>query len=547
VASSGRREGQVAERIVARLRERERLDAALDGLRRRVFPDHWALLFGQVAVYSFVVVTVTGVVLSFFYDPSSARVDYDGSYAPLQGVEMSRALESTLDISFELRGGLLVRQLHNWSASLMIASLLLHILRIFFTGGFRKPRELTWIVLFLILFATLAAGLTGTFLPDDLLSGSSLAVLDGALKAIPFVGTWLSHLLFQGRFPSGAIATFYPLHVYVLPAVTAVLMIVNAVIALVHRPAQFPGPGRTEDNVVGRPLPVAAVKSAGLFGVVLGVLIALAATATVNPVWSYGPADPANASAGAAPPWYLAFVDGAQRLTPPGWEFVWLGRTWTLAILVPLAAVTLYLLVAMAYPFVEAWITGDRRRHHLLDRPRNAPTRTAIGVAGASFYGVLWAAAGADIAATHLGLSVDDVITTLRLALVLGPPAAFTVTKRVCLGLQRKDRELVLHGRETGRLVRTHDGGYVELVRPVDTYERWRLVAYEAYEPTGVRPDGRGHGRLRDRARAAVSRWYFEDRVLPVTPRDLDEPALPPATEGRPAIGETRRAVQDHR
>jgi len=534
-------------RIAARLRERARFEGSLDGLRQRVFPDHWALLFGQVAFYSFVVVTVTGVVLWFFYDPSSARVHYDGSYAPLRGVEMSRALESTLEVSLEVRGGLLVRQLHHWSASLMIASLMVHILRIFFTGGFRKPRRPSWIVLFLILFASLAAGLTGAVLPDDLFSGSSLAVLDGALKAVPVVGTWLSHLVFQGQFPSGAIATFYPLHVYVLPAAIALLLLVNAVLAAVHKPAQFRGPGRTEANVVGRPLSVAAVKSGGLFAVVFGVITALAATATVNPVWSYGPADPANASAGAAPPWYLAFVDGAQRLMPPGWEFVWLGRTWTLAILVPLAAITLYLLAAMAYPFFEAWVTGDRRRHHLLDRPRNAPTRTAIGVAGATFYGVLWAAAGADVVATHLSLSVDDVIGTLRVALVLGPVAAFTVTKRVCLGLQRKDRELVLHGHETGRIVRAPDGGYLELHRPLDGYRRWKLVDYQASEPLAVRPDENGRVRRRDRARAAVSRWFSEDRILPATPRELDEPAARPEISDRPDAEETRPAIHGPR
>jgi ubiquinol-cytochrome c reductase cytochrome b subunit len=483
---SGRRTGPVTARVVARLRERPSFEAALGGLRQRVFPDHWALLLGQVAVYSFVVVTVTGVVLWFFYDPSTARVHYDGSYVPLRGVEMSRALESTLDVSFEVRGGLLVRQLHSWSASLMIASLMVHILRIFFTGGFRRPRRPIWVVLFLILFASLAAGLTGAVLPDDLLSGSSLAVLDGALKAVPVVGTWLSHLVFQGHFPSGAVATFYPLHVYVLPAAIAGLMVVNAVLAAVHKPAQFRGAGRTEANVVGRPLSVAAVTSAGLFCLVLGVTAALAATVTVNPVWSYGPADPADASAGAAPPWYLAFVDGAQRLTPPGWEFVWLGRTWTPAILVPIGVVTLYLLAAMAYPFVEARVTGDRRRHHLLDRPRNAPTRTAIGVAGATCYGVLWAAAGSDVLATHLGLSVNDLITTFRVALVLGPVAAFTVAERVCLGLQRKDRELVLHGHETGRIVRTADGGYVEYHRPLAASRRRELVDRDPTEANVV-------------------------------------------------------------
>jgi ubiquinol-cytochrome c reductase cytochrome b subunit len=510
--------------------------------RGRVFPDHWSLLLGHVVVVSFVVCALTGVFLLFFYDPSTTAVQYDGPYSPLQGVEMSRALESTLGISFEVRGGLLMRQLHHWSASLMIAALLLHLLRVFFTGAFRKPRELNWLLLFGILFASMATGLTGHVLPDDMLSGSSLAVLDGILKAIPVVGAWLSSLVFQGEFPAGAITTFYPLHILVLPAIIAVLMLVDGILAALHKPAQFPGPGRTEGNVVGRPFRAAAMKSVGLFFIVFGVLTGIATTVTANPIWTYGPADTGNASAGGGALWYLAFLDGAQRLVPPGWEFVLFNRTWTLAILVPVGVCVLFLVTAMVYPFIERWITGDRREHHLLTRPRHAATRTGIGVAGIVFYGVLWAAAGSDLIALHFSLSIEGIVLTLQVVLILGPVAGFVLTKRICLGLQRKDREIALHGYETGRIVRLPGGEYVEVHHPVDAYERWRLIDHNSYGPLALRPDNTGRIRLRDRVRATLSRWFFQDRILPATALELTTdpgsgpfvPAQEPAQDHQP-------------
>ncbi len=519
------RRSPVVDRVAEWVNDRTQVGKLLQSWRKRAFPDHWSMLLGQVVVASFLVCMLTGVFLVFFYDPSTTSVDYDGSYVPLSGVEMSRAFESTVDISFEVRGGLLMRQLHHWSASMMIATLLLHILRVFFSGAFRKPRELNWLILFGILFASMAAGLTGHVLPDDMLSGSSLAVLDGILKAIPVAGTWLSFLVFQGEFPSGAITTFYPLHVIVLPALIAVLMIGNGVLAALHKPAQFPGPGRIENNVVGRPFRVAAVKSFGLFCVVFGVLTAIAATVTVNPIWTYGPADPGNASAGGGALWYLAFLDGAQRLVPPGWEFVLFDRSWTLAILVPVGVCVLFLATAMIYPFIENWVIGDQRDHHLLTRPRNAPTRTGIGVAGVMFYGVLWAAAGSDVIALHFSLSIEGIVLTLQIALLLGPVAGFVLAKRICLGLQRKDREIVLHGYETGRIVRLPGGEYVEAHAPVDVYERWRLIDHETYQPLLVRPDETGRIRLRDRARAALSRWFFQDRIAPIPAAELHDAA----------------------
>ena len=350
-------------------------------LRARVFPDHWSLLFGQIAFYSFIMIVLSGVVLTTYYEPSVDPVVYDGPYAPLRGVEMSRALDSTMAISFEVRGGLLMRQLHHWATLIMVAAITLHLLQLFFTAGFRRPRRLNWFVVFGLLVITLGAALTGTSLPDDMASGTSLAVLDGVLQATPLVGPEISALLFGGGFPGDVISWFYPLHVIVLPLVLVILFAVGAVLAVRQQPAQYAGPGRTENNVVGRPGTVAAVKSVGMFCFVAGVSILMAATATINPVWLYGPADPANASAGVGPAWYLAFLDGSLRLAP-GWEFVLWGRTFSLAILLPVAACTLFLALVAVYPYIEDRLTGDRGDHHLLERPRNNPTRTGIGVAG---------------------------------------------------------------------------------------------------------------------------------------------------------------------
>ena len=231
--------------------------------------------------------------------------------------------------------------------------------------------------------------------------------------------------------------------------------------------------------MVGRPARVAAVKSVGLFCIVAGVAILMGATATINPVWLYGPADPANASAGVGPAWYLAFLDGSLRLAP-GWEFVWWGKTFSVAVLLPVAVCTLFLALVAGYPFIEERLTGDRRQHHLLERPRDNPTRTGIGVAGVTFYGVLWAAAGADTIAVLFHLSVNSLLHVFQVLLILGPPAALLITRRICLALQESDAHIALHGLETGQVLRLPSGGYVEQHRPVDVYRRWRLVGSSA-------------------------------------------------------------------
>lgn len=512
---------------------------SLRNLRGRVFPDHWSLLFGQIAFYSFVVVFVSGVVLMVPYEPSVEHVVYDGPYAPLRGVSMSRALDSTLAISFEVRAGLLVRQVHHWASLLMVAAIMLHLLRLFFTGGFRRPRRLSWLVVFGLLIVTLGACLTGTSLPDDMLSGSSLAVTDGVVKSIPVIGSDLSALLFGGEFPGDVIARFYPLHVYVLPVVLVGLFIALAVLALKHGPAQFGGPGRTNDNIVGRPAVVAAVKGAGLFCFVVGVALLMGSTATINPVWMYGPAEPANASAGIGPAWYLAFLDGALRLTP-GWEVVWWGRTITLAILVPVALCTLFLALVAVYPFIEDWILGDRSDQNLLDRPRNNPIRTGIGVGGIVFYGVLWAAAGADTMAVLFHLSVNPLIHLFQVLLIAGPPIALVLTYRLCVGLQQRDLEIAVHGMETGRVVRLPDGGYVEDHRPVNPYRRWTLAGSVRAASVPL-PDADPRISPVRRLRARLATYFDQDRL---TPSQADRP-LPLAPE-KQAIGSAAKSSADH-
>lgn len=482
--------GRLSRALTQRTKVGRKGAAAMHRLRRRVVPIHWTNMFGVVALASFVVVVVTGVVLMFFYTPSSATVAYDGKYPTLHGVEVSEAFASTLRISFDVPGGLLLRQAHHWAALLLPAALIAQLLVAFFTGAFRKPRRASWVLLFLIVITALAGGWSGYALPDDMLSGTGLRIVEGIVLGIPVVGTWLKDLLFGGLFPGAIIENLYPLHVAIVPAALIALLVVRIAIGYRLKPPQFAGLGRTEGNVVGVPLyPQAAARAGGLFLVVVGVLLLISATVTINPIWLYGPASPGNAGAGSQPDWYTGFLDGALRLVPSGWEVVAFDRTWTLAVLAPLAVVTVFLLLVAAYPFIEGWITGDRREHHLLDRPRNAPTRTGIGFAGIVFYGTLWLAGSADLIAVAFSLTIEGVVLALQVLLLVGPVIAFTVAQRVCLGLQRKDRELLLHGYETGRIVRLPGGEYVEIHEQLDEHERQRLLAIEELAPEAVAPE----------------------------------------------------------
>ncbi|WP_454295987.1 cytochrome bc1 complex cytochrome b subunit [Salana multivorans] len=497
---------------------------------RKVFPDHWSFMLGEIALYSFIVLLLTGTFLTMFFVPSMTEVHYPEDALPttMRGLEMSEAFASTLHLSFHVRGGLLMRQIHHWAALLFMAAIVTHMMRVFFTGAFRKPRELNWIVGFTLLILGLLAGFTGYSLPDDVLSGNGLRIADGVAKAIPILGSYVSFALFGGEFPGhDIIPRLFTAHILLVPGMILALVAVHLILVVVHKHTQYPGPGRTNSNVVGYPLfPVYMAKAGGFFFVVFGALAIMGATLSINNVWNYGPYDPSPVSAGAQPDWYMLFLEGSLRLMP-GWEFVVLGYTVPMNILVPGVVIPGILFTALAaYPFIEAYASGDKREHHLLDRPRNVPTRTGVGVAILTAFIILAAAGSNDLIATHFGLSINAITWAFRVLFLAGPFIAFIITKRLCLALQRRDRDLVLHGHETGRVVRFASGEYIEVHQPLSDEERWVLVSFDPHKPlpeptaTNARGVARpGYKALRRRSK--LSHFFFADRVDPVTPSEL--------------------------
>ncbi len=512
------------------LDQRTGVGVAVKGLARKVFPEHWSFMLGEIALYSFITLLISGVFLTMFFVPSVNEVTYNGPWAALHGTRMSEAYASTLRLSFEVRGGLLMRQIHHWAALIFMAAIVTHMMRVFFTGAFRKPREINWVIGFTLMVLGLAAGFSGYSLPDDVLSGNGLRITDGITRAVPIIGSYLSYFIFGGEFPGTAlIPRLFTVHVLLIPGLLLALVGLHLALVFLHKHTQFPGSGKTNSNVVGYPLfPIYVAKAGGFFFIVFGVIALLAATLQINPVWSYGTYDPSPVSAGAQPDWYMLFLEGALRLMPGQAEIVVGSFTIPFNIIVPAMILPGILLGGLAlYPFIEEYATGDHREHHLLDRPRNAPFRTAFGVSLLTAFFVLVLAGSNDLIATHFHLSLNDITWTFRVLLFVAPPIAFRVTKRVCLGLQRRDRELVLHGHETGRIVRFASGEYIEVHAPLDEYERWLRVQHEPVRPLTIAPaeDSRGvrrKGYSADRRRQRLSQLFYEDRVEPVTPSELD-------------------------
>src|SRR4051794_3878101 len=334
----------------------ERLGLAAMGKKnlRKVFPDHWSFMLGEIALWSFVVLLLTGVFLTLWFVPSMGETTYNGSYEQLRGIGMSEAYASSLHISFDVRGGLLMRQMHHWAAMLFVASMMVHLLRVWFTGAFRKPRELNWVIGALLLLLGTLEGFTGYSLPDDLLSGTGIRAADGFIKATPVVGTYMSFLLFDGEFPGDAIIPrLFTIHVLLIPGLLLALVGAHLLLLVYHKHTQWPGPGRTEKNVVGFPLlPVYAAKAGGFFFIVFGVTALMGGLLSINPVWKYGPYDPSKVTAGSQPDWYMGIAEGLLRIMP-GWEtHIW-GTTWSWNVFIPgqIAPIAL-LMIVLAWPFL---------------------------------------------------------------------------------------------------------------------------------------------------------------------------------------------------
>jgi ubiquinol-cytochrome c reductase cytochrome b subunit len=402
----------------------------------KVFPDHWSFLLGEIALYCFVVLVMTGTFLTFFFDASSGESVYRGAYEPLNGMEVTNAYRTTVELSFDVRAGLVMRQAHHWAALVFVASIILHLCRIFFTGAFRRPREINWMVGLTLLILAIFNGFTGYSLPDDLLSGTGLRIAYSIALSVPLIGTWIAFLIFGGEFPAEQIiGRLFVTHIMIVPALIVGLLSAHLAIIWRQKHTHFAEPGRTESNVVGSKLwPTYAAKSVGLFFLVFAVLCFLGGLVQINPVWLYGPFEPHQVTSPAQPDWYLGWVEGALRLFP-AWELRAFGyeipNPFFPAVLMPgITFAALY-----AWPFVEARLADDRDPHNLLDRARDHPVRTGLGAATLAFYAVMFFAASNDLLAIWFDLPVLAVTVVFRVLLFVLPPGVGYVVYRLMKAL----------------------------------------------------------------------------------------------------------------
>jgi ubiquinol-cytochrome c reductase cytochrome b subunit len=402
---------------------------------RYAFPDHWTFLFGEIALYSFVVLVGTGVFLTLFFEPSLARTTYEGSYAPLQGVEVSLAYDSALRLSFDVNGGLLMRQTHHWAALVFIAAIAVHLMRIFFTGAFRKPRDINYYVGLTMLVLALVEGFAGYSLLDDLLSGMGLAIAYATTLSIPVLGGDIAFLIWGDQFPGAEdfISRLFIAHVLILPVIIAGLIAVHLLMIALPHHSQFRGGGATEGNVVGTPMwPGYALRSVGLLFATAGALFLLGGLIQINPIWQWGQYEIYDGTNGAQPDWYMGWLIGALRIMPPIepslFGYTIFPNPFFGGLLVPGVVFTfLYL-----WPTIERRLTRDREVHHLLDRPRDNPWRTAIGAALFTFIALIFLAGSADRIFVSFGIEYGTQVWIFRGAVFVLPAIVYLVTKRIC-------------------------------------------------------------------------------------------------------------------
>ena len=427
-------------RVVRFLDERSGTAPFVRKALRYVFPDHWSFMLGEIALYSFMILVATGIYLTFFFEPSLARIHYDGSYLPLRGHEMTEAYRSTLDISLRVKAGLLIRQTHHWAADVFVAAIVVHMMRVFFTGAFRKPRDLTYYIGLMMLGLALIEGYAGYSLVDDLLSGMGLAIGYSAVLSIPIVGAPLGLLLWGAPYPGDPSfeSRLYIAHVLIFPVLIGLLIGLHLALVAARHHTQFIGPRATERRVVGMPTyPAYAPRSLGLLFAVAAVLFLLGGLVQINPIWQWGPYHVADGTNGAQPDWYLGWLIGALRLIPSfdvtigHYTLVpnpfWGGAAFPLVVFV----------VLFAWPSLERRVTGDYGFHNLLDRPRDAPWRTACGVAFFTWIFLVFVAGSADRIFVSFGISYQAQLWAFRVLIWVLPAVALVVTKAVCDELLR--------------------------------------------------------------------------------------------------------------
>ncbi|WNM36572.1 ubiquinol-cytochrome c reductase cytochrome b subunit [Streptomyces sp. Li-HN-5-11] len=506
------------ERFATAVDRRVPLSEAGKQFLRKAFPDHWSFLLGEIALYSFVVLVLTGTFLTFFFHPSMEERPYNGSYEPLLGQMASEAYTSALHISFDVRGGLLIRQMHHWAALVFVAAIGVHMLRIFFTGAFRRPREGNWVIGVTLFWLAILEGFCGYSLPDDLLSGTGLRTAEGIVLSIPIVGTYLTFFIFGGQYPGHEIIPrMYAAHILLIPGLMIALIAVHLGLVVYLKHTQWAGPKRTNQNVIGKPLyPQYTTKSVGLFFILFGVLAIMSALMQINPIWDFGPYRADQASIDAQPDWYLGWLEGSLRLMPR-WETNFLGHTIVWDVFIPAVVLPVLMFgVLYVYPFFERWVTGGGKEYHLCDRPRNQPTRTGLGVAGITFFGVLLLDGSQDVLERVFRVPFEIYTWTLRVGLFVLPVLGFWLTKRLCLGLQAKDRARLVGGKPTAEVRLSADGTYTRAHEPLSKDESIALVVRDTPRP--LHKPGRWYMPVGRYLRRGLSRWYYAERVeMPLT------------------------------
>jgi ubiquinol-cytochrome c reductase cytochrome b subunit len=470
------RAGVAADRLYDWMDDRLGISQGGRSLVNKIFPDHWSFMLGEIALYSFITLVLTGIFLTLYFVPSVAVVTYHGPYAPLDGQKVSEAYMSTVNLSFQVRFGLVMRQAHHWAANIFVGSIAVHMARIFFTGAFRRPRELNWMIGVTLLILAIFNGFIGYSLPDDLISGTGLRIAFSILLSVPLVGSYLAFFLFGGNYPgTDIIPRFFIIHVLILPAIIAALIGAHLALLVRHKHTHFRGKGATNTNVVGSPMwPTFAAKTTGFLFLTTGITLLLGSLVQINPIWQFGQYRPYQVSYAVQPDWYMGWLDGALRIMP-SWEIVFPGH------MIPNAFFPGVLLPGLTFglfymwPFIEAKLTRDRGEHHLLDRPRDRPLRTALGAAVLAFYFTLFAASATDVLANYLTLALNDVLWAFRVLVFVVPLVVGPVTYMVCKELQavpgagkRKRANIVL---------RSAAGGYATV--PVETRPGDGAVAYE--------------------------------------------------------------------
>ena len=439
----------------------------------KIFPDHWSFLLGEIAMYSFVILIITGIFLTLFFVPSTHEVIYNGSYVPLRGQRVSEAYQSTVDISLNVRAGLVMRQMHHWAANIFAAAVVVHLCRIFFTGAFRRPRELNYMIGLTMLIMVIVNGFIGYSLPDDQISGAGLRIAFSIFLSIPIIGTWGAFLLWGGNFPGNGdiIPRFYSLHILIIPAVIAGLLAAHLGIMWHQKHTDFPGKDKSNRTVVGSSFwPTYVAKTTGYFFIIFAGLALLGGLFQINPIWLYGSYQPYKISYAVQPDWYMGWLDGALRVMP-AWETQFAGRYLISAPFYPAVILPgLTFGVLYAWPFIEARFTKENRtEHHQLDRPRDRPVRTALGVGVLSFYVMLFFASSTDVLANTLRVSLNGVVWTFRIGTPTIPIVVGLATYQICKELSRAPRAGLR--KRSAVVVRSAEGGYTTVpadIRPGD-------------------------------------------------------------------------------